>query len=56
MAHDGDLAAIGMSPPDTAFSRKELTDFLWTCQQLLGQEHPLTVDTRRLVSQLAQPA
>ncbi|MDX3192071.1 tetratricopeptide repeat protein [Streptomyces sp. MN03-5084-2B] len=53
MAHDTNLAALDMPPQDTPRARKVLPEFLWTCQQLLGQEHPLTVDTERHLSQLA---
>ncbi|UUV32216.1 tetratricopeptide repeat protein [Amycolatopsis roodepoortensis] len=54
MATDGLPTAEDERLPNTPLCRKELADFLWTCQQLLGQEHPLTIDSRRLLSQLRE--
>jgi tetratricopeptide repeat protein len=52
MAYDCHLACLGLPPRDTPLARKELEEFLWTCQHLLGQQHSLTVDTQQLLYRL----
>lgn len=56
MAHDGHLGCLGLPPRDSPLARKELSDLLWTCHQLLGEQHPLTIDTPQLLSHLARRA
>lgn len=51
IAQDSDLAYIGQPPPKTMQSRKKLSEFLWTCQQLLGVEHDLTKETQRILNE-----
>jgi hypothetical protein len=55
LAHDCNLGVVGQPPPNTPFGRRRLSEFLWTCQHLLGPDHHLTTETQQLLSNLSPP-
>lgn len=54
ISHDGNLATVDQPVSRTAAGRRRLSEFLWTCQDLLGPDHMLTKQTEQLLAH--QPA